>query len=75
MSKRQTMLPILLVFVLGCSEKDKTNQDEGVQSVTIRNMIKAVNEKGADKYVEQFSDNVQVYVELVLKINGKEALT
>ena len=38
-------------------------------------MIKAVNEKGADKYVEQFSDNVQVYVELVLKINGKEALT
>lgn len=38
-------------------------------------MIKAVNEKDADKYVEQFADNVQVYVELVLKINGKEALT
>ena len=37
-------------------------------------MIDAVNEKDAEKYVRGFADNVQVYVESEMKVNGRKNL-
>ena len=35
-------------------------------------MIEAVNEKDAEKYVAGFAENVQVFVESEIKVNGRE---
>lgn len=37
-------------------------------------MIDAVNQKDAAQYVEGFADTIKIYVDSVLRVEGKEAL-
>ena len=75
MNKLTLTLSILGILFFGCNTISKTNyEDEGVKSKIIVKMIDAVNEKNADNYVLGFADNVQVFVESDMKVNGKEAL-
>ena len=37
-------------------------------------MIEAVNEKNAEKYVDQFSDTVKIFIEGELRLSGKQNL-
>ena len=73
---RLTLLLITLVIVLnGCNlTPESTYEIKGEQSKIIAEMIDAVNEKDAEKYVIGFADHVQVFVESDMKINGREAL-
>ncbi|MEW7291245.1 nuclear transport factor 2 family protein [Aquimarina sp. 2304DJ70-9] len=64
---------LIVVFTIGCTSKEH-ELSNGEQSQVIKKMIKAVNEKDANTYVEGFADDVKVYVESQLKINGREAL-
>ncbi|GAA4276440.1 nuclear transport factor 2 family protein [Aquimarina mytili] len=64
---------LILILIIGCTSKEHT-LSTGDQSQVIKNIIKAVNEKDANSYVAGFAENVEVYVESELKINGKEAL-
>ena len=43
----------------------------GTQSKIIASMIEAVNEKNAEKYVTGFAENVKVFVESEMKVNGR----
>lgn len=66
---------ILTMILLGCNKPPAKDYAEmGKQSRIIKEMIDAVNEKDADKYVKEFTENVQVYVESELKVNGRSAL-
>ncbi len=71
---------ILIVIVtcitgIGCkTEQEKKYDIAGEQSKKIKEMIDAVNEKDAEKYALDFSDNVQVYVESEMKVNGRNNL-
>ena len=49
-------------------------QEESPQLKVVRNMIDAVNQKDAAQYVEGFADTIKVYVDNVLRVEGKEAL-
>ena len=69
-------LVLASALVMGCqTEKNLKYEVAGEQSRTIEKMIAAVNEKDAEKYVAGFADNVQVFVESDLKVDGKENLT
>ncbi len=64
---------LIVVFMIGCTSK-KHELSNGKQSQVIKKMIKAVNEKDANTYVEGFAEDVKVYIESQLKISGREAL-
>ncbi|MCF6348502.1 MAG: nuclear transport factor 2 family protein [Flavobacteriaceae bacterium] len=66
---------ITLLTLFGCNEQNVTNYSiEGKQSRIIKEMIDAVNEKDAEKYVKGFAEKVQVFVESEMKVNGRNAL-
>lgn len=46
----------------------------GPQSKIIKEMIDAVNEKDAEKYVDGFAQDVKVFVEADMKVDGRENL-
>ncbi len=54
-----TTLPLLLAL-FGCNtkENEKPYDAEEIQSQMIIEMINAVNERNAEKYVAQFAENV-----------------
>ena len=60
---------IIISFTLfGCNKQNLTNYSiEGEQSKIIKEMIDAVNEKDAEKYVKGFAEKVQVFVESEMK--------
>ncbi len=64
---------VIVVFIIGCVSKEH-ELSNGNQSQIIKKMINAVNQKEANNYVEGFAEDVKVYVESQLKINGREAL-
>lgn len=73
----------IIIFMLfftsiACHEKavDSTKgmAVEGEQSKMIRQIIDAVNEKNAAKYVENFAENVQIFVASDLKVEGRNQL-
>ncbi len=69
-------ISVILLFtgcLIGCVSKSH-ELSEGVQSQVIKKMIEAVNQKDADKYVKDFSEDVQVYVASELKLDGRDAL-
>jgi len=75
MNKLTITLSILGILFLGCNTISKTDYKVGgAKSKIIVKMIDAVNEKNADNYVIGFADNVQVFVESEMKVNGREAL-
>lgn len=56
-----------------CANVQKSNYViAGKQSQIIASMIEAVNEKNAEKYVKGFADNVKVFVESEMKVDGRE---
>jgi|GEM_PF-2531354 len=66
---------ILFIFLMGCKAIPESNYEiTGVQSKIIADMIQAVNEKNAEKYVAGFAESVQVYLESEMKVDGREAL-
>ncbi|MBW1296704.1 nuclear transport factor 2 family protein [Aquimarina litoralis] len=68
------LLSILFVFsLLNCTNK-ATYEIAGKKSKVIVSMIAAVNEKNAEKYVAEFAENVKVFVESEIKVNGRESL-
>lgn len=75
--KNNTLILILAsIFMMGCeTQKNPKYEIAGEQSMIIKKMIDAVNEKDAEKYVKGFADNVQVFVESEMKVDGKESLT
>jgi len=63
----------LLFLCLCVSAQDiKENTDRNSQAII--NMISAVNQKDAQAYVTDFSEDVQIYLEAELKVNGKSDL-
>lgn len=71
--------PLLLLGLIGlffhqCTAVNDTSSLEGKHSQVIREMIEAVNKKDASQYVIDFAEEVQVYVDHSLKIDGRPAL-
>ncbi len=66
---------LTLFLSLGChAQSKKCFKVQGTQMTIIKEMIDAVNEKDAEKYVREFSDNIAIYVHNDLKLEGREAL-
>lgn len=66
---------IFLVLVSCSSEKREPHYNiKGHQSQVIVDMIEAVNQKNAEKYVAEFAENVRVLVGSTLKVKGRNEL-
>ena len=75
MKKVIQILILISILVIGCDTKKNPKYEiSGEQSRIIKEMIDAVNEKNAEKYVRGFADKVQVFVESEMKVDGKEKL-
>ncbi|MCF6220079.1 MAG: nuclear transport factor 2 family protein [Robiginitomaculum sp.] len=75
MKKISLLIIMTLLIFVGCTKQSAPNYSiEGSQSQAIKEMIDAVNEKNAEKYVEAFAENVQVFVGAEMKIEGRDAL-
>ncbi len=75
MNKFVFMLSILGFTFIGCNTASESNYEvAGPQSKIIADMIESVNQKDAEKYVVGFAENVQVYVESELKVDGRSSL-
>ena len=76
--KYSTFLSFLFLLLLSCTESidNKTNSNYLSTALTVKvsAIIDAVNQKNADQYVKDFAEDVQVFVEAELKVNGKESL-
>lgn len=73
MKEFNLLLIVIATIISSCSNVPKSNFEiAGKQSQAIASMIDAVNEKNAEKYVIGFADNVKVYVESEMKVNGRE---
>ncbi|MEM8909396.1 MAG: nuclear transport factor 2 family protein, partial [Bacteroidota bacterium] len=66
----------LALLLSACDQPtvQSTSNREGAQSEIIRNLIAAVNAKDAEKYVEGFAEQVQIYVDTLLRIEGRNRL-
>ena len=63
------------LLTIGCeSGRNSDYEIAGEQSMVIKEMIVAVNEKDAQKYVVGFDDSVQVFVDSDMKVDGKNNL-
>ncbi len=61
--------------MVGCnSEQQPKYEITGEQGRIIKEMIDAVNERDAEKYVKSFADEVQVFIESEIKVDGRENL-
>ena len=72
------MKKIILFLIVSCnilwscnSVPESNYEIAGTQSKIIASMIEAVNEKNAEKYVTGFAENVKVFVESEMKVNGR----
>ena len=75
MNKLILTLTILGILSISCNTVPKSNYEiKGTQSKIIAEMINAVNEKNAEKYVIGFAENVQVFVESNMKVDGRADL-
>ena len=75
MCKLNIILLSFVVILNSCETRFQSQYKiEGNQSKIIVSMIEAVNEKDAEKYVIGFAENVAIYVEGDLKVNGRESL-
>lgn len=73
--KHLVSLAITIMILVSCNPAPKSSYEvKGAQSQFIVEMIDAVNEKDAGKYVSGFADSVKVYVESDLKVNGRNDL-
>lgn len=71
----KSIVLVIAVLLVSCSnDYPSDDQQLGEQSEVIRSMIEAVNQKDADKYVTGFADDVKVFVESEMKVNGREAM-
>ena len=75
MKKLIQILILTSILVSGCEKQNPKYEIKGKQSIIIKEMIDAVNEKNATAYVRNFADQVQVYVASDLKVDGKENLS
>lgn len=70
-----SIVTVVLFLLISCHRGEQINQETlGANSRVIVHMITAVNKKDALDYVKDFDDSVQVFVESVLKVNGKQEL-
>lgn len=65
---------IIACFALCFTGFNVSAQEESQQLKIVRNMIDAVNQKDAAQYVEGVADTIKVYVDNVLRVEGREAL-
>ncbi|UOB18674.1 nuclear transport factor 2 family protein [Abyssalbus ytuae] len=73
--KKIIQLMFIFIAVAGCNREQKSTYEiAGEQSRIIKEMIDAVNKKDAEKYVEGFAENVQVFVDSRMKVNGRDQL-
>ncbi|WKN43451.1 nuclear transport factor 2 family protein [Tunicatimonas pelagia] len=74
--RRIIQITLLTFFVtVGCNvEQPPKYEITGEQSRIIKEMIDAVNEQDAKKYVKGFADEVQVFVESEMKVDGRANL-
>jgi len=68
------MLLVLIALSLNVCLIVVYASQHNAQTLAVINMIEAVNEKDAGKYVQSFSDDVKVFVEGELKVSGKISL-
>ena len=75
MKKIIPLFIVLFSLLFACNTQQNPDYEiAGEQSKIIAEVIAAVNQKNAKKYVEGFADNVQVFVASEIKVNGKENL-
>ena len=75
MNRLKVLFIATTVILSSCTDVPKSNYEIACkQSEIIASMIDAVNEKDAEKYVTGFAEEVKVYVESDLKVNGWEDL-
>jgi len=75
MNKLILKITFLGVLLISCSKIERPSYEvEGNQSEIIAAMIHAVNEKDAENYVKGFADDVKVFVETEMKVNGREEM-
>ena len=65
---------ILSTISIACNNSRPNLEIAGPQSKIIAEMIDAVNEKNAEKYIIGFAETVKVFVESEMKVNGREDL-
>ena len=65
---------ILSTISIACNHSRPNFEIAGPQSKIIAEMIDAVNEKNAEKYIIGFAETVKVFVESEMKVNGREDL-
>jgi len=71
-NKLSFLLIGLGTILISCNNVSDSNYViAGPQSKIIVSMIDAVNEKDAEKYVVGFAENVKVFVESEMKVNGR----
>ncbi|WP_378183808.1 nuclear transport factor 2 family protein [Aquimarina sp. SS2-1] len=71
MKKTIIILIFISILVIACNTERKKYEISGNQSNMIKEMIDAVNEKNPEKYVIGFAEDVKVFVESQMKVNGK----
>ena len=75
MNQITIIIAFLGILFSSCNFTSKPNYEiAGEQSELISTIIDAVNEKNAEKYVEGFAENIQIFVGTEMKIEGKENL-
>ena len=73
MKRLSLFLIVIGIILLSCKKAPESKYEiAGKQSKIIASMIDAVNEKNAEKYVSGFAENVKVFVESEMKVNGRE---
>ncbi len=72
--KNSILLLFVFFIIISCKQSYTNENTLGQNSRVISDMISAVNQKDAYEYVKGFDDNVQIFVESELKVNGKPQL-
>ena len=65
----------LIALTTSCGIKSSPNYNvDSAQSQAVVDVINAVNEKNANKYVSNFSDSVEIVVDSVVRLKGRKAV-
>ena len=65
---------VILLSAMGCSPNTDHQEDESPQLAIVAGMIKAMNERKPEAYVAGFAPEVAVYVDTVLRLQGRQAV-
>ncbi|MEO1450729.1 MAG: nuclear transport factor 2 family protein [Bacteroidota bacterium] len=72
MKRYRFILGLLALLTFACQSPQPSYIISGPQSQLVANLIAAVNEKDAEKYVAGFAEEVEIVVEREVRIKGRD---